>query len=147
LGPREDLIASASVTAAIMFALWASLPVVLEVPSFNTNTGKLCAIIASSKFTKTNFLKKTESTSIYCFLSRKCFYIHGKNSKSSMVKEELRYASLATLILGIIDTYLLLKRILGSPLFQPTFEFMIFYFPLSLLVIYLIYLKNRYNQA
>ncbi|MBC7112410.1 MAG: hypothetical protein H5T34_00060 [Candidatus Methanomethyliales bacterium] len=60
-----------------------------------------------------------------------------------MVEEDMRYAGMATLILGIIDAYLLSRRALGEPVFQLPFEIMIFYFPLILLVSYCIYLKRR----
>ncbi|MCX8182123.1 MAG: hypothetical protein N3D12_03280 [Candidatus Methanomethyliaceae archaeon] len=61
--------------------------------------------------------------------------------ESLMVKEDLRNAGLATFILGIIDAYLLSRRILGEPVFQLQFEVMIFYLPLILLIAYCVYLK------
>ncbi|MEM3365404.1 MAG: hypothetical protein QXM93_03170 [Candidatus Methanomethyliaceae archaeon] len=66
-----------------------------------------------------------------------------KVEESFMVKEDLRTAGLASLILGIVDVYLLVRRVLGEPVFQLPFEVMIFYLPLILLVAYCIYLRAR----
>lgn len=63
--------------------------------------------------------------------------------ESFMVEEDFRNAVLATIILGVVDVYLLTKRVLGEPVFQLQFEFMIFYLPLILLIAYSIYLKGR----
>ncbi|MGC8937012.1 MAG: hypothetical protein ACP5KV_06615 [Candidatus Methanomethylicaceae archaeon] len=64
-----------------------------------------------------------------------------------MVEEDFRNALLATIILGVVDIYLLMNRVLGEPVFQPQFEFMIFYLPLILLICYSIYLKGRLKAS
>lgn len=69
-----------------------------------------------------------------------------KVEESFMVKEDLRNAELASFILGIVDAYLLWRRIFGEPVFQLPFELMIFYLPLILLVTYCIYLKEKASR-
>lgn len=54
------------------------------------------------------------------------------------MKEEVKYALTSVLIMVFIDMFILVKRFLGDPIFQPLFEFLLFHFPLILLIIYLI---------
>ncbi|MEM2178428.1 MAG: hypothetical protein QW272_06380 [Candidatus Methanomethylicaceae archaeon] len=54
------------------------------------------------------------------------------------MKEDLKYALISVIIMAIIDALILYKRIAGDPIFQPLFEFLLFYFPLIILIINLI---------
>lgn len=54
------------------------------------------------------------------------------------MEEDLKNALTSTILMGIVDAFVLYKRIIGEPIFQPLFEFFLFYFPLILLLLYLI---------
>ncbi|MCS7098441.1 MAG: hypothetical protein NZ922_05655 [Candidatus Methanomethyliaceae archaeon] len=54
------------------------------------------------------------------------------------MREEVKYALISVLIMIFIDVFILVKRLLGDPIFQPLFELLIFHFPLILLILYLI---------
>jgi|GEM_PF-3608813 hypothetical protein len=59
------------------------------------------------------------------------------------MEEEIKAILVAIIILAIIDGFLLINRLLGDITFQLLFEILIFYFPLIILIAYLLYLIFR----
>jgi hypothetical protein len=60
-----------------------------------------------------------------------------------IMEEEIKAILVAIIILAIIDGFLLINRLLGNIIFQLLFEILIFYFPLIILIAYLLYLIFR----
>jgi hypothetical protein len=63
-----------------------------------------------------------------------------------MAGEDSKSVGIAVLLLAIVDAVLLYIRLTGNPLFQLSFEALVFYFPLLLLVIYWVYLRIKLQK-